>query len=1208
MLTKRKANEYGGQTSKSTRIEESSDSDSYDYGEEEEEDEEEEDEEIDFEQESEGQPQSKGEEGLYRLPTKDEQLQIHNTDNLMKSNLLRLQTDEMLAEVSAIGDFEKKKVKAWLEDVISLLQDGGGISGQQVTASWLKSSGGVSLNCEKNTMLTFQPPVSVDVIGSYKLKTSTAPMFNIDLAVEMPPNCFEQKDILNHEYFIKRNLYLGACWVFLLKSERYSVTAGLFKGDSRKPVLILRPKLFKSKTSIRIVPVLPANVFKLKQLRPSKNNVRPEYWTHAIQDSKRTHSNMVLDPAILPGTPNYNSSILEDVALKTQFKILSQTMSTCPVARDVVILFKTWLTQRNMRFTLDSFDSHYATLLVAYLAQVKRISSHMTLLAGFQVTLRFLSVANFSTTTYDFMSTKATSREGDIGWPFVLTHPLIDTSNGDDVNKREIVLYNCMWRVKSTALDDLVVEARKSLRCFDSNAKDTFNRLFMTKSSFYDRHDMFFHIPFHKSSLHGLKEIATTAENADISSQVLTELKNSLCDKTPSEYLSEKIAETLKEALGNRVAIVRVTYAPNERTEDTIFPSQWSEASLSSEEHWTVTIGLILQKDSSFRRVDRGPSAESAEECERFRRFWGPTRSKLRRFQDGSIIEAVVWDDGIGRAANSNCIPRGERIVEEVVRHILGRHVPIPSGARGENIQCKASLLEQEFLPAPGIIGDKVIGTSICDSDTLSRKAVEALDFLRSILISKVKDLPLVIESIMGASPMLRYTSLIPPHPHPLLDKDLQRSLRGSEISLVALPISIIAKIESGGKWPTDAKAISNVKTALYLRLGELLASQFDIHSVPHTNSLDVILRGYIFRLELFAAIEIERRVSDVLTIVRKGTIAALHHNAVKALHSQFPSYGNAVRLLVRWCAGNHFTGMISHEALELITATCYLVPEFGVAPSTPSAGFRRALLKIMSHDWENAPLFVDFACDLSIDDDLAVVEKFNSCKEQGKGFAMFIVSSCDKATGFIPSATSDTTPCKNVLRLIVASAISSLESLDKWTRSVHECHELMNILMDSAVEHLADVTLPFVKPIVALKRQRSGNALWEAVNHGPPFARLKLFANMSNRETALSNLIVRSPGFTPCPVQEEVVARLRHSFGDVAIILWNGIVGSEISIVWNPSSFLPEKFKILRVANRLVVMNKSNENFSVLNSAEIIANMLAVADGNLDPAAARFH
>jgi hypothetical protein len=264
-------------------------------------------------------------------------------------------------------------------------------------------------------------------------------------------------------------------------------------------------------------------------------------------------------------------------------------------------------------------------------------------------------------------------------------------------------------------------------------------------------------------------------------------------------------------------------------------------------------------------------------------------------------------------------------------------------------------------------------------------------------------------------------------------------------------------------------------------------------------------------------------------------------------------------------------------------------------------------MLKIKSHDWENAPLYVDFACNVSIDDDLAVVEKFNSCKEQGKGFPMFIVSSCDKVTGFIPTVTSDAAPCKNVLRLIVASATSSLESLDKWTRSVHECHELMDILMDSSVEHLADVVLPFVKPIVALKRKRNGNALWESVKHGPPFARIKLFANMSSRETALSNLIVRPPGLTPCPVQEEVVAKLRHSFGDVAIILWNGVVGSEISLVWNPSSFLPEKFKILRVANRLVVTNKSNETFSVLNSAEIIANMLAVADGNLDPAAARF-
>ena len=45
------------------------------------------------------------------LPTKDEQLQLNNTDSLLRSNLLKLQIDEMLGEVSCEAVLNKKKVQ-----------------------------------------------------------------------------------------------------------------------------------------------------------------------------------------------------------------------------------------------------------------------------------------------------------------------------------------------------------------------------------------------------------------------------------------------------------------------------------------------------------------------------------------------------------------------------------------------------------------------------------------------------------------------------------------------------------------------------------------------------------------------------------------------------------------------------------------------------------------------------------------------------------------------------------------------------------------------------------------------------------------------------------------------------------------------------------------------------------------------------------------
>jgi hypothetical protein len=179
------------------------------------------------------------------------------------------------------------------------------------------------------------------------------------------------------------------------------------------------------------------------------------------------------------------------------------------------------------------------------------------------------------------------------------------------------------------------------------------------------------------------------------------------------------------------------------------------------------------------------------------------------------------------KASRSGIIPRGERIVDEIVKHTLSRHLPFCSGSLGEHIEARSTQLEQLFLPAPGILADDFVE----DADTLTRKAVESLDTLRGILMSQLKELPLVVESVLAASPELRYTSLIPPTQHPLLlsGKDAARKYSGKQISLVVNPLAITVQLQAGGKWPSDADAIRQIKTALYLKLSELLGSQFQV-------------------------------------------------------------------------------------------------------------------------------------------------------------------------------------------------------------------------------------------------------------------------------------------------------------------------------------------------------------------------------------------
>ncbi|CAN0366032.1 unnamed protein product, partial [Laminaria digitata] len=58
--------------------------------------------------------------------------------------------------------------------------------------------------------------------------------------------------------------------------------------------------------------------------------------------------------------------------------------------------------------------------------------------------------------------------------------------------------------------------------------------------------------------------------------------------------------------------------------------------------HPLLTVGLIVDSVNAGRLVDKGPPAENGPAARKFREFWGD-KSELRRFKDGSIVEAVVW-------------------------------------------------------------------------------------------------------------------------------------------------------------------------------------------------------------------------------------------------------------------------------------------------------------------------------------------------------------------------------------------------------------------------------------------------------------------------------------------------------------------------------------------------------------------------------------
>jgi hypothetical protein len=57
--------------------------------------------------------------------------------------------------------------------------------------------------------LRFHPAARVYAIGSWAARTMARPGTVVDVAVEMPRACFDEKDHLNHRYFARRAQYLG---------------------------------------------------------------------------------------------------------------------------------------------------------------------------------------------------------------------------------------------------------------------------------------------------------------------------------------------------------------------------------------------------------------------------------------------------------------------------------------------------------------------------------------------------------------------------------------------------------------------------------------------------------------------------------------------------------------------------------------------------------------------------------------------------------------------------------------------------------------------------------------------------------------------------------------------------------------------------------------------------------------------------------------
>ena len=485
---------------------------------------------------------------------------------------------------------------------------------------------------------------------------------------------------------------------------------------------------------------------------------------------------------------------------------------------------KVWLAKKNVRFGMSDVGGHCLQMLVAYLFQARQIGPQTTVLGALQVVMNFIAGTVFESTHLNF----AGERKDNVSpstWAATLFHPV-----GKDA---DAVPFNALWRASVSAIQALQTEAAIAMKLLQAGTDTSFRRLFLEDVHCLGRYDVVITMV-----------IADDAGGSGRSaSEEETAAEEVAClDLTVTQYVCREVYATLKKALTNRTKTISATI--HQHDAEPLWDINTAPPKTSTA---TVRVGLVLNAEHAQRKVDKGPSPVDAANALReadttavveFRSFWGP-KCELRRFKDGSIVDAVVWSaaDAVslrtsqsGTMAHAPGDMTGELVVEAIARYVLRRFLARFGG---------------DMIAVVGSLDSKLPEYCRAHAPHESRQdtkparlnflnAIEALDRLRSILTSDMKDMPLLFESVSGLAPELRYTSTLPPVPQPLLlkAKELVKPfISGHPISLLTRPMLVVGVVEGGGKWPSDAVAARKMKTALLIRISSLLSKQFEVMS-----------------------------------------------------------------------------------------------------------------------------------------------------------------------------------------------------------------------------------------------------------------------------------------------------------------------------------------------------------------------------------------
>ncbi|KAJ3123065.1 hypothetical protein HK098_002248 [Nowakowskiella sp. JEL0407] len=958
---------------------------------------------------------------LYRAPTFDELTTLRETASLYKSNLFKMQLDELLLESSPFLNPESAKstfpVEKFLHSLKACLD-----SIEPVTNLNVKDA--LKLCKDKSVVmplsskipddvmytLGFDKPENVVVVGSFLLKTVAKSRggMNVDLAIMMP----SEKDHMNNRYFHKRAFYLAMLAATLRDSKlNVDVEFQAFQGDLRKSVIVLHSKgdggatdFSKSGFRIRLLPAVSPSIFPTNRLAPSKNNIRTS------------------DPAknaTLPPTPVYNTLILQDMCFVPHLNYLHSQLSNSTEFRDACIIAKNWLNQRGMyspvkltkiepksmkRKREDKetkseecgrdgvvFNGFLFSMVMAYLLNVpvdsktgkKKLMKNFSSYQMFKLTLEFLATNDFDAN------------------PIVMTPDgkfLSDPEYSEEIFKGnfEVLMIDPSGRVNLAAgmsrsvLDEIQYEARLSSTLLNDTKSDNFSALFLQKiDNPLLRFDNVFRVVLPNTSPSSV-------------------IPGALLDFPSSEeHLRTFIPSLLKKGLSSRCNLITVSSLPKSSWACNYDISEHSQSSI-------LFIQLILDPQASLRVVEHGPQTDvsTPEAVKQFRELWGP-KAELRRFRDGTIRESVVFDDDVQSGPGSSSIENRSVIVARMVGYLLERHV---WGINSSSIvhwvgEVGKVLKEHDTIAALNLLAEGF--SDDAEKLGMARSAMLGGETFQQIIdsfekfareLKNLEDLPLGIISVIPCCSALRYSSVFLPQPaHRVteheedfddeIEEDSQKPIRLRDV------LEVNIEFEGSASWPDELEAIAKMKMAFLIRISKEIAKHMpgyktQIINKPNDCAIDITPKvGYTYRCRIFHEREgmlyqrkiIQSKVMSNGTV--NGTFAPQQSGNVEILKSRFAAYTRqfehipthtariqrlcqihphlslSIRLFKRWLSSHMLLSRshISEEVAETIAVAVYInSTQFGwSSPANGECGFIRCLWILKDWEWEFRPLFV---------------------------------------------------------------------------------------------------------------------------------------------------------------------------------------------------------------------------------------------------------